>query len=281
MTDMPNKTTFSNWSDLIRSIPIPEFDDKDTAYLILSDLDYDSQIAAIRHTLRRNQEADQELTLEIAQMDVIAQQKSGFDYELAVNGRIDRIHESFYLDAAHSMAAIGMLAPMFESIFYQTFQGIQKQFHGDTCKLKSHKRWLQATKDQWDCHFIWSNGRQTPDLVAGIMQLADATGLKKHLPKDLKQTLLALFEYRNKMFHCGFEWPVDERQRFSKRILDSHWPEEWFDQVTNDGKPWFFYMTNTFIQHCLEMIDQVICGVGAYYKHCVVTHSANGGSHGA
>ena len=42
------------------------------------------------------------------------------------------------------------------------------------------------------------------DLVAGILQLCDATGLVKKLPSDLEVTLSALFIYRNRMFHDGF-----------------------------------------------------------------------------
>ncbi len=68
----------------------------------------------------------------------------------------------------------------------------------------AHVRWTMPKDKQWDCR------RASPDrphLVDGILELADATGLAADLPTDLRKTLAALFGYRNKMFHLGFEWP--------------------------------------------------------------------------
>ena len=93
------------------------------------------------------------------------------------------------------------------------------------------------------------------------MQLAEAVGLTAHLPDDPRPTLQALFECRNKMFHCGFEWPTVERERFQKRTAD--WPSDWFATATSDHKPWIFYMTDTYINHCLTTIDSVLGGVGS------------------
>lgn len=42
------------------------------------------------------------------------------------------------------------------------------------------------------------------------------------------------------------------------------WPLEWFNTSTNDGKPWIFYMSPEFIQHCLDTVDEVLDGVGRY-----------------
>lgn len=87
-----------------------------------------------------------------------------------------------------------------------------------------------------------------------------------HLPGDPRPTLQALFEYRNKMFHCGFEWPVDEREQFDNRIKEAKWPFDWFDKATSGGKPWVFYLTDTFINHCLTMVERVIEGIGAFCR---------------
>ena len=62
----------------------------------------------------------------------------------------------------------------------------------------------------------------------GILQLLDAIDMADHMPDDLRPMLSALFEYRNKMFHLGLEWPLEERQRFDKRL--SKWPREWFSK---------------------------------------------------
>jgi hypothetical protein len=92
--------------------------------------------------------------------------------------------------------------------------------------------------------------------------LAEATGPISHLPNDLEPTLQARFGYRNKMFHKGFEWPVKERTNFERRIPEEGWPPEWFAEATTDEAPWIFYLTDTFIDHCLS-IDQIIEGLGA------------------
>jgi len=36
--------------------------------------------------------------------------------------------------------------------------------------------------------------------------------------------------------------------------------------ATSDGKPWVFYFTDTFVQRCLAMIDQVFAGLGAFVR---------------
>ena len=60
------------------------------------------------------------------------------------------------------------------------------------------------------------------------------------------------------MFHCGFEWPVDERTSFQKRIVASGWPLQWFAQAEIGGEPWVYYMTQEFIDHCLKTMNRVM-----------------------
>jgi hypothetical protein len=58
--------------------------------------------------------------------------------------------------------------------------------------------------------------------------------------------LEALFEYRNYMFHNGFEWPQARCAQFAARIDKSGW-QDWFSTFTRGGEPWIFYMTEAFI----------------------------------
>ena len=76
----------------------------------------------------------------------------------------------------------------------------------------------------------------------------------------------ALFTYRNRMFHHGFEWPMNERKKFDEMIREEGWPPEWFRKSESGGEPWIFYMSDQFVQHCLTTIDQVLEGVGRYLK---------------
>lgn len=245
----------------------PEFSDRDAACLVLPDLDYESQLAAIKDLLKRNKETDRSLTEEIKRLEGVIKRTSGLRGECAESEWKDRVHSSVYYNAAHSMAAVGMLAPLIESIFYQGFQGIRQRFHKEAAPPSEHERWQPPSEQQWDCHFVWRGGHFHRDLTAGIIQLAEAVGLDLlHRPNDLKGMLLALFGYRNKMFHCGFEWPVDERKSFQRRLSATGWPEDWFDQATEDDKPWIFYMSGTFIDHCVKTIEEVITGIGAFCK---------------
>lgn len=163
------------------------------------------------------------------------------------------------------MAAVGMLAPIIESILCQSFRGIRRSFETNSIPFSSHPRWKLTTNEKWDCHYVFSqSGGKKRNLVKGILQLANATGLTAHLPNDFGPTLQALFEYRNKMFHFGFEWPTFEREQFHKRIAD--WPSDWFSLATSDHKPWIFYVTDTFINHSFNIIDSVLAGVGAFAR---------------
>jgi len=238
--------------------------ERDMACMLLPDLDYDAQLVAIRHLIARHREADDTLASEIKQIDQWAQKCAASQNERAVDEWLELMHASTYQGAAHSMSAVGMLAPLTESIFYSTFQVMRKRLHNSQEGHTAHPRWIVPAEDQWDCHYYWDKGRRTTNLVMGIMQLADAVGMLPHLPTDLKPTLQALFEYRNKMFHCGFEWPIEEREQFQRRMTDAAWPTEWFAMATHDDKPWIFYATDAYVDHCLKTLDAVLTGIGVF-----------------
>lgn len=242
----------------------PGLDDRDYACILLPDLDYDAQLNAIRDLLRRQTEAASSLSNEIDEIAAHARRLSGSRNAQAVDEWIERMYARVYQDAAHSMAAVGMLAPLVESIFHKAFLNIGEHYATASVNLPSHPRWQQAREDEWDCHFVWNKGWRSKNLVHGIFQLADAVGLAPLLPKDLRQILKALFEYRNKMFHHGFEWPVDERRKFSecKRL----WPGDWFIASESGGNPWVFYMSDTFISKCVVVTQQSIKSIGAFAR---------------
>lgn len=267
------------WLKGYELLGIPQLSNRDAVCLVLPGLDYDAQLMAIRSLLRRHKEADRVLEEEIKSLKAKTRKLSGVGQECAISHLIDRYDASVYQGAAHSMAAVGMLAPLIESIFHQAFQGIRRCLRNDMTPPSTHARWEQPAEDQWDCHFAWNKGRRSANLVEGITQLADALGMSSYLPGDFKLTLQALFEYRNKMFHCGFEWPIDERERFQKRIKDAGWPSDWFARATTDDKPWVFYLTDMFIDHCLTTIDQTIKGIGAFCNKELLRDPRAGGAH--
>ena len=192
----------------------------------------------------RQDQADTELTARIRRAEEYASQALGAANEHAVNELIGLIQDSFYQDAAHSMVAIGMLAPFIESVFRQAFRGIHEEL-------------------------------PRRDLEKNITKIVDKVGMREYMPNDLGPTLSALFAYRNNMFHGGFEWAPNDRQQFEKRLNSSDWPSDWFGRVTSGDEPWMFYMSRIFISHCLASIEQVITGIEKFLKAWDLKHLGN------
>ncbi|NYE61100.1 hypothetical protein FHW58_002252 [Duganella sp. 1224] len=237
---------------------------RDFACILLPHIDYDSQLRAIgslldlhRQNAKRRSEAIQGIERELPHL-------SGVQSDLASDERVEMLHRSVYEDAAHSMAAIGMLAPLIETIFYQAFQSARPYFGDAAEQLLFHRKLEADAETRWDCRFIWAKGKKVGNSVEGIMQLSAAIGLDEFLPCNIRETLSAVFAYRNKMFHLGFEWPTDERKRFSARIVSEKWPANWFAWATSNSEPWVCYMTDTLIFECVTQIGNVLHGLGRF-----------------
>jgi len=243
-----------------------EMDSRCFAYAVLPDLDYDSQLISIRYLLRNNNRVDEEFHDEIKKIEEFARNTKGIQNEGAYDVWVDRVHASIYQSIAHSMSAVGMLAPLIESIFHQAFLGIKEKIFTSSNELFNHSRWRMNDSDKWNCHVSWGVSDKKEDLVSGIMELSDATGLKEFLPSDIELVLKVLFSYRNKMFHCGFEWPVMERKRFYTRIKTEKWPISWFEISNCGDDPWIICLSSEFIQHCIYTIDEIINSLGLFVK---------------
>lgn len=245
-----------------------KIDAKGFACVILPELDYDAQLIAIRHLLIIHKKIAQDLDREIDEFGKSSEKNEGRVGEYLMDLRDEKLQFSVYQGAAHSMSAVGMLAPLMESIFYQAFHGIRKNIFVGKQTPSNHSRWTHSEIEKWDCHFAWGKkGIRGEDLVRGIIQLSEATGLKPFLPHDLEIVLKVLFSYRNKMFHCGFEWPVEERTRFWSRIQKDNWPTNWLDKATINGVPWVIYLTDEFIWHCVETIELLVDSFGKFVVH--------------
>jgi hypothetical protein len=238
------------------------FSDRDWAFMLLRDLDYDAQQLAIRSFLRYRNSADEKFERELKEIIEFQKKARGSASFQAGNEYVDHMHGKVFQDAAHSLAAVGMLAPFIESLFEQGFYGIRDLFGRTNLKLSSLSRRKMKIDRRWNCHYV-TNTRQ--DLVKGIFDLAAATGLDRHLPSELRLTLDALYGYRNKNFHLGFEWPVRERTKFADRIRREDWPSDWFEQSSSGGEPWIFYLSDSFVTYCLKMVEAVLESYGRFF----------------
>jgi hypothetical protein len=147
----------SEESDLFDS-----FTDREVGLTLLSHVDYEAQLLAVHALLRRQKDAEQLLRDEIVEIDAFAKRTSGSRNQQAVDEWVDHLHASVYQDAAHSMAAVGMLAPLFESILCQSFRGIRRSFETNSIPLSPHQRWKStAMEERWDCHSVVSKTLST------------------------------------------------------------------------------------------------------------------------
>ncbi len=235
--DIPLKNIRFNWarpSQVLTKLQTNQgavMNSKTEVYeLEMDGLNYDYGFRAMRDMLGRMRQEDHELRSQITDAEKKASRTRGVNNEFAVDGLIELYEYSGYQDAAHSMAAIGMIAPFVESSFREAFEEF---------------------------------GRVLPkkNKVVYILKTISEMGWDKHMPENLEVTLTALFEYRNKLLHHGFEWPPEIRKRFAQRLKTSGWPSGWFSKAPTRGDAWMFYMTYTFIDHCIDTIEKVAVGL--------------------
>ena len=124
---------------------------------------------------------------------------------------------------------------------------------------------------RWDYQYASAN-RNRKDLIAGIVEMAEVTGLAADLPIDLKSTLTALFAYRNKMFHHGFEWPDDIGKPSRNGSPTKAGQRIGSAKATSGGKPWIFYLTDVVVDHCLATVEQIFDGLGPSFAAMTEPH---------
>ena len=90
-------------------------------HLPLEEFNHGDQLVAIRGLLYRQERADQELSDRIKEADAVARRTRGRANDRAVDVWVELAEMSCYQDAAHSMAAVGMIAPLIESAFRAAF----------------------------------------------------------------------------------------------------------------------------------------------------------------
>ena len=247
-----------------------EVSNRDQALFLIRERDLEAQLLAIRGALNRNRQAELAVAAKIKELEDQLRAYAGSDqrYQMHLEGRWENaIYGSVFQDAAYSMAAVGMLAPFVESLFVSIFSGLRKHEQCNSNTSNDDPRIAASQNEFWDPHFVFDRSGRRRDLVDGIAQLARTTGLSEYMPLGYDRMLSALFAYRHKMFHLGFEWPMEERIKFDKRVRSDEWPANWFQSSRTDNEPWIFYMSAEFIRHCFSTIDAVLEGVGAYLKH--------------
>lgn len=239
----------------------------DYAYGVLGDhFDYRSQLHALGALMARERRDAQ------ARQDAIKEKQAGLKENWSWQGEDDLIehyHWSVYHDAVQSMIAVAALTTFTEALFRRAFGGIKALYEHSPLRDSAHVRWQKLDPDKhWDCTRA-STGR---GLVTGTIELAEAIGLLRELPSGVPQMLAALFQYRNHVFHNGYEWPPEARDRFERLMAENGWPREWFTRATSGDKLWVLYLSDAFVAHVMAMLPRVIEGIGAYARKCRADH---------
>jgi hypothetical protein len=238
-------------------------------YALGVDVDIDNQLIAIRSLLSQQRVADAKLEREIEKNREWAE-RTGRGH--AIDEWVDSMHGSVYQGAAHSLSAVGMLAPLIESILYQTFRATEAKYARYVAVAASRPARHGDEDKAWDCHWLCNtNGKWKKDLLRGVRQLSAAIGLDRFLPASADKTLSALFGYRNKNFHNGLEWPVADRDAFVGRVAQERW-DGWFRWATSDNKPWVIYMTPEFVDHCLIFAEKLLDALGTFIFDLATKH---------
>lgn len=243
-----------------------ELSDRDFGLFALEDFDIEAQLIAVQDLLRRNSEADERVRQRINEYADKMQAATGDQERHLDDLYVDECHRSVFQDAAHSLAAAGMLAPLIESYFTAAFPTVARQLDLSPSATSEDVRSAHSVAQYWDPHFVFNKNGTRKDLVEGIAQLSKSIGLDAEFPADFREVLKALFLYRNKVFHHGFEWPMDERKRFLQTSADENWPSEWFTFSKRNEDPWIIYMTTEFVEKCLSTFDLCLTGVGRFIR---------------
>ena len=144
--------------------------DRDYAVLLLGDADLEAQLRAIHGQLHRHAKADAALQEDIKDLAKRASEASG-EYGMHLeNSWVDEMHGSVFQDAAHSAAAIGMLAPLLESLFVGIFGGIRDITPPVATVTPTGARAGHiADKKFWDPHYVFdAAGNREKDMFLTI-----------------------------------------------------------------------------------------------------------------
>lgn len=179
------------------------------------------------------------------------------------------VHQSVYNRSAYSMAAISMIAPFIEMLFYRLFNDENCQERFMKVADKNHVRWKLDKKDHWSLSYWYdasmnSGKYKQKSTYKSIVQICEAIDLAPYLPDDFDKVIKIVFEYRNAMFHNGFEWALNKREKFQEMIENMGCQISWIDLATSGKEPWAFYLTEEFIDHCMKNIGKILEGIGAY-----------------
>lgn len=238
---------------------LPKLTGRRCADVLLGPIKIDMQIAAMRSLLHRNRIEDARLRDLFTELEEQAETSSLDVAEVDLHyGEL--FYRTVYQDGTHALAALGMIAPLAESVFVRLFEYVAKMG-----VPKEYSRWRVPDADlrKWNCKLRWCESSQpqwNDDIVGGVDQMAKMVDIDRLLTPNDRIRVRALFTYRNYMFHNGIEWPEERAAKFAE--MAGGWPDGWFGSARVGGRPWIFYLTDKFADDCFCMLERFVEGVG-------------------
>lgn len=243
-------------------------DDRDYLFRLLDSIDWDAQLEAVSAVLARNRAAAERVSSDIDQLGERARTYDGPYHDHVVGQHVDAMYRSSYSDAAVSLSAIGMIVPMMESVFSQSFQALGAMYDAKAMQPPEHQRWKRAGthEKRWNCQWYFGQDGARNDIICGIPQLSEATGLSPYLQEDITDWIAAMLTYRNRMFHGGFEWSLEQRDQFEKLIVEKAW-DKYFQSARTGDKPWIFYLRDEIIDDMPNRMASILNSFGVFAKN--------------
>lgn len=242
-------------------------DDRDYLSRLLDSIDWDPQLVAIRSVLERNRSAAERVSANIAELGERAATYSGPHHDHLVDEHVDAMWRSSYSEAAVSLSAIGMIVPMAESVFSQTFQSLGSMYVAKRMEPPDHRRWQRAGQhaERWNCQWYFGRDEARNDIISGLPQLSEASGLSPYLEPDTMDWIAAILSYRNRMFHGGFEWSLAQRDQFERLIAARSW-DKYFQSARTNDNPWIFYLRDEVIDDMPRRMESLLDSFGRFAK---------------
>ncbi|MER9880993.1 hypothetical protein [Mesorhizobium sp. M0118] len=243
-------------------------DDRDHLFTLLDTIDWDAQLDAIQDVLGRNRAAADAVASNIKALEEGVRTYRGRYQDHAVDGHVDAMYRSSYSDAAVSLSAVGMVVPMLESVLSQSFKSLGAMYSAKRMSPPHHQRWQRAGEHvhRWNCQWYFGSSGPRTDIISGIKQLSEATGLANWLEPGTTDWIAAMLSYRNRVFHGGFEWSIDQREQFETLIAERNW-DRFFQSARTNDNPWIFYIRDEIIDDMPRRMASILDSLGRFAKN--------------
>lgn len=259
-------------------------DDHDYLFRLINTIDWDAQLEAVRVLFRRHREWSDAVSANIARLKEEAETYRGPHHDQIVDEHVDAMFRSTYSDGVINLSAMGVIVPMIETVFSQSFHSLGAKYAVTGLTPPDHERWRRAGEDanRWNCQ--WRFGRRGPkqDITVGLPQLSEAAGLTPFLPEGMMDWIVALLTYRNRMFHGGLEWSIEQRDQFEKLIEERGW-DRYFTSARSSDRPWIFYLRDEIMDDMPNQMGALLDGFGRFARslpHELVSAEGGGAADG-